>query len=189
LKSEERSQLVVPDKSHEFVPVDDVIFDDLGPEKSVFVSQGLCIANSAVDNNLAVYLGLERLGLKHSHLHTLGEDMGVKTVTIVQKTLEQYTEKQFLPEFLANAQDAGASTFAIIVNEFTSTEGNFLYPTFRDGLHRGPSVMIYNDSEFSKQDFDGICQIYLGGKTNNPDSIGQFGLGALTMFHITEVSE
>ncbi|KAJ2928409.1 hypothetical protein H1R20_g8672, partial [Candolleomyces eurysporus] len=186
LSSEERSQLLVPDKFHQLRPVENVVFDDLGPEKSVFVSQGLHIVNSAVDDTLAVYLGLERLGLKHSHLHTLGEDMGVKTVTIVQKTLEQYTEKQFLPEFLANAQDAGASRFSIIVNEFASTQGNFLYPTFRDGLHKGPSVMVYNDSEFSKQDFDGICRTYLGGKTNSPDSIGQFGLGALTMFHITE---
>ncbi|RXW22304.1 hypothetical protein EST38_g3552 [Candolleomyces aberdarensis] len=186
LSSDERSQLLVPDKFHELRPVENVVFDDLGPEKSIFISQGLHIANSAVDDSLAVYLGLERLGLKHSNLHSLGEDMGVKTVTIVQKTLEQYTEKQFLPEFLANAQDAGASKFSIIVNEFASTEGNFLYPTFRDGLHKGPSVMVYNDSEFSKQDFDGICRTYLGGKTNNPDSIGQFGLGALTMFHITE---
>ncbi|KAJ2913096.1 hypothetical protein MD484_g7329, partial [Candolleomyces efflorescens] len=186
LEPEERSQLVVPNKSHQLVPVNDVVYDDLGPEKSLFVSQDLHIAHSAVGNGLAVYLGLERLGLKHSHLHDLGEDMGVKTVTVVQKTIQQYTEKQFLPEFLANAQDAGASTFTIIINEFTSTDGNFLYPTFRDGLHKGPSVMIYNDSEFSKKDFDGICQIYHGGKENDPDSIGQFGMGALTMFHITE---
>ena len=148
---------------------------------------GCVFPNSSIDDTLARALGLQRLGLKHAHLQTLGEDMGVTPATVVGLTLAQYTEKQFLPEFLANAHDAGASKLIIIINKYVSVEGNFLSPAL-ETLHNAPSVMVYNDREFSESDFEGICRTHIGGKANNRDSIGQFGLGALTMFHITEVS-
>jgi sacsin len=181
------SQLLVPDDLHHLRPIQDVLFNDVGENSLLLSENEVCLANSSIDDALAQDLGLQRLGHKHVHLQTLGEDMGVTPATIVEKTLAQYTEKQFLPEFLANAEDAGASKLMVITNDYTPTEGNFLSPALRR-LYDGHSVMVYNDSEFSDTDFEGICRTHIGGKANNPDSIGQFGLGALTMFHITEVS-
>ncbi|RXW22303.1 hypothetical protein EST38_g3550 [Candolleomyces aberdarensis] len=184
LTKDQHSQLLVPDDLDHLQPIQDVIFNDVGTHSLLLPRNEVCLASSSIDDALARALGLQRLGLKHVHLQTLGEDMGVTPATIVEKTLAQYTEKQFLPEFLANAQDAGASKLIIILNNYTSVEGNFLSPDL--GKLHGPSVMVYNDSEFSENDFEGICKTHIGGKAGNPDSIGQFGLGALTMFHITE---
>jgi hypothetical protein len=50
-----------------------------------------------------------------------------------------------------------------------------------------PSLVVYNNEKFSDQDFKGICQTSVGGKEGRSNTIGQFGLGALTMFHFTEV--
>ncbi|RXW22308.1 hypothetical protein EST38_g3561 [Candolleomyces aberdarensis] len=185
LSEGQRSQLLIPDDHHHLLPIQDVLFNDVGANSLLLPRNEVCLANSSIDDTLARDLELQRLGLKHVHLQTLGEDMGVTPATIVQKTLAQYAEKQFLPEFLANAQDAGASKLMIILNNYTTVEGNFLSPAM-ERLHDGPSVMVYNDSEFSASDFEGICKTHIGGKADNPDSIGQFGLGALTMFHITE---
>ncbi|KAJ2928408.1 hypothetical protein H1R20_g8671, partial [Candolleomyces eurysporus] len=185
LTEDQRSQLLVPDDLHRLQPIQDVLFNDVGAHSLLLPRNEVCLASSSIDDALARALGLQRLGLKHVHLQTLGEDMGVTPATIVEKTLAQYTEKQFLPEFLANAQDANASKLMVILNNYVSVEGNFLSPAL-ERLHDGPSVMVYNDSEFSDKDFEGICKTHIGGKVDNPDSIGQFGLGALTMFHITE---
>jgi sacsin len=187
LTESQLSQLLVPDDVHRLRPIQDVLFNDVGENSLLLPRTEACLASSSINDALAMALGLRRLGLKHAHLRTLGEDMGVTPATIVEKTLAQYTEKQFLPEFLANAQDAGASKLMVMINDYISVEGNFLSPALKT-LHDRPSIMVYNDSEFSEQDFEGICKTFIGGKGNDPDSIGQFGLGALTMFHITEVS-
>jgi sacsin len=183
----QRSQLLVPDDLDRLQPIQDVLFNDVGEHSRLLSRDEVCLASSSIDDDLAKDLGLQRLGLKHVHLQTLGEDMGVTPATLVEKTLAQYTDKQFLLEFLANAQDAGASKLLIVLNKYASVEGNFLSSDLQR-LYDGPSVMVYNDSEFSDPDFKGICSTHIGGKAGNPDSIGQFGLGALTMFHITEVS-
>ncbi|KAJ2918884.1 hypothetical protein MD484_g1554, partial [Candolleomyces efflorescens] len=185
LNEDQRSQLLVPDDVHQLQPIQNVLFNDVGANSLLRPRSEVRLASSSIDDDLAMALKIKRLGHEHVHLRTLGEDMGISPATIVEKTLAQYTEKQFLPEFLANAQDAGASKFVIMINDYTSAEGNFLSPALRT-LCSGRSIMIYNDSEFSDQDFEGICKSYIGSKGDNPDSIGQFGLGALTMFHITE---
>ncbi|RXW22295.1 hypothetical protein EST38_g3559 [Candolleomyces aberdarensis] len=185
LSEDERSQLLVPDDLHRLQHIQDVLFNDVGPNSLLLPPNEVCLANSSIDDTLARALELKRLGLEHVHLQKIGEDMGITLATIVQKTLAQYTDKQFLLEFLANAQDAGASKFMVILNDYISVEGNFLSLDLAK-LHDSPSVMVYNDSEFSESDFEGICKTHIGSKVDNPDSIGQFGLGALTMFHITE---
>jgi sacsin len=164
-----------------------MVYNDVGSRALIAqLPPGQDVANSKVDDELARELRLERLGLKFVFLQSLGEDMGISPATVVKKTLEQYTEKQFLPEFLANAEDAGASRFEVILNDPSPTRGPFLSYAL-EKLYVGPSVMVCNDSEFTEKDFDGICRTHIGGKVDQTDSIGQFGLGALTMFHIAEV--
>jgi sacsin len=51
-----------------------------------------------------------------------------------------------------------------------------------------PALIIHNNSTFSDRDFKGILRVGTGGKRGRMDTIGQFGLGSLVMFHFTEVS-
>lgn len=55
-------------------------------------------------------------------------------------------------------------------------------------LVEAPTLVIYNNSVFTDVDFRGICETSVGGKRDLTGTIGQFGLGAATMFYFTEVS-
>ena len=187
LDQEQRSKVFVPDTDMVLRPVSNVYFNDIG-DRSVLVSAGadLFHAHPRMDESLCRDLKMGRLGLKFIHLQTPGEDMGEKPITTVSRTLGQYTKKQLLPEFFANACDAKATVFSVLLNEFHGSTTKLLSPSMAK-FYDCPSLLIYNDSTFSEKDFEGIRRTNVGGKKNRSDTFVQFGLGALTMFHLTEV--
>jgi len=187
LDEEQHSKIFVPDIDMVLRPVSNVYFNDID-DRAALVSAGadLFHAHPRIDESLCRDLKLGRLGLKFAHLQTPGEDMGEKPITTVCRTLGQYTKKQLLPEFVANACDAKATVFAVLLNEFHGSTTKLLSPSMAK-FYDCPSLLIYNDSTFSEKDFEGICRTNVGGKKDRSDAIGQFGLGALTMFHLTEV--
>ncbi|TFK17299.1 hypothetical protein FA15DRAFT_661546 [Coprinopsis marcescibilis] len=185
----QRNQLLVPDDSYHMQPIHKVLFNDVGERAILVPRDNFHLAFPPLDSTLARDLNLDRLGLKFVNLQEPFEDMGADPLTLVQTTLRQYKEKQFMTEFLANAQDAGATKFAVIVNDFSAVQGKekrLLCPEM-EKFYDCPSVLVYNNSVFSDQDFEGICRTHVGGKGQNLHSIGQFGLGVLTMFHVAEV--
>jgi hypothetical protein len=109
--------------------------------------------------------------------------MGQAPIITVKWTLQQYTNKQFLLEFLANAEDAKATTFKVAVNLTTVREEQYLQVLLpaMEYLCRLPSLVVYNNAQFTPQDFEGICHTSVGGKEGRPDTIGEFGLGVLPL--------
>jgi hypothetical protein len=188
LSDEQRGQLLIPDEHCYLRPRTDVVFNDIGERAVLVPRDDFFLAWPLIDEVLTRALDLPRLGLKFVDLQDSPEDMGASPVTLVQKTLKQYSETQFLYEFVANAQDASATTFSVILNDFTARGGpRRLLSQAMDKFYTCPSVLVYNDSKFSDEDFQGILRTHVGGKKDNSASVGQFGLGALTMFHFTEV--
>lgn len=186
LNEEERTQIVVPDICGGIYPIERIYFNDIG-DRSCLVNPGdRMLTHLSVDDDLARKIGLERLGLLSSFTDT-GIDMGEQLPTRIRNLLKQYTEQQILSELLANAADSGATKFGIVLDEKETTGSKLLYPAMMP-FQSCPSLVIYNNSTFSRVDFDGICTVGTGGKTGRSDTIGQFGLGALSMFHFTEVS-
>ena len=51
-----------------------------------------------------------------------------------------------------------------------------------------PIFIFYNDSVLSKLDFLGLRQVGRGGKTNEIDTHGRHGRGALAFYYFTDVS-
>ena len=45
--------------------------------------------------------------------------------------------------------------------------------------------MVYNDAEFTEDDWDGIKRVYNSVKADDPLRVGRFGLGFKSVFHIT----
>ncbi|KAH6903842.1 hypothetical protein BKA70DRAFT_1227194 [Coprinopsis sp. MPI-PUGE-AT-0042] len=176
---------------HRLRPRAEIVFNDIG-ERSILVERDdFFLASTMIDVNLANALRIPHLGIIAAGLGDEMEDMGASALTLVQQTLKQYTEKQFLSEFLANAHDAGATTFSVILNDFSlppTDAPRVLKSSTMKEFYDCPSVMIYNDSLFSDEDFKGILKTHVGGKRDNDESVGQFGLGALTMFHFTELA-
>lgn len=149
------------------------------------------IAHDLLEESLARKLGLGRLGLKYVDFSDTYVDMGQDLVTTVRNNLEQYKDKQFATEFLANAVDANATEFALVVNRFHPLPDESVQALSAElaPFCSSPSLVVYNNATFTDADFIGIRRTGIGGKEGKGDTIGQFGLGALTMFHFTEVKQ
>ena len=189
MSDEEHAALLIPDEQCILRPHSEIYFNDIAERASLIPAENHFIAHRLVDDALARKLNLSRLGLRFVDLNIPGVDMGEKPLTTVRNTLRQYTEQQFLIEFVANACDANATKLTFLVNEFCSNSienTRLLSPTMQK-FFDCPSLVVYNNAKFSDEDFTGICRTSIGGKEGKSDTIGQFGLGALTMFHITEV--
>ncbi|KAG6882917.1 hypothetical protein C0992_010280 [Termitomyces sp. T32_za158] len=184
-----RSQILVPDRSCTLRPLPSVFYNDIGDRAMlVALSDDEYLAHDIIRSSLAKALNMGMLGLKYINFKSLGIDMGEQLTTTIANKLRSYTPRQVLTEFVANASDAGATEFGIIVDEVTPP--SHMYKILSSQLAEvinGPSLVLYNDSVFTPADFDGICQTGVGGKSSRSDSIGQFGFGALTMFHLTDV--
>ncbi|KAF8178073.1 hypothetical protein BJ912DRAFT_1033332 [Pholiota molesta] len=190
LNEEDRSGLLVPDVNNILRPFSETFFNDIGDQVRLIPPDGSFISHPLLEDNLAQKLSLGRLGLKYADLAISGVEMGEKPVITVRKTLSQYTEKQFTTEFLANAADANATEFSLLINNFRgdqATEIHALSPVMAK-FCTSPSLVVHNNATFADEDFTGICRTSVGGKQNKRETIGQFGLGALTMFHFTELA-
>lgn len=52
---------------------------------------------------------------------------------------------------------------------------------------QGPALVIYNDAEFTEDDFDALCKLGVGNKRDNTDKIGRHGLGFNSVYHYTDI--
>ncbi|KAK0447435.1 uncharacterized protein EV420DRAFT_1713851 [Desarmillaria tabescens] len=186
MTEEERSKILVPDVSGQLRPSSEVYFNDLGDR--AFIEAGdLTLAHPQLNEQIAKRLHMSRLGLKFLHLKKPAVDMGEKLTTTIRNVLKQYTEQQTLTEFFANASDAGATEFKILVDDRHAPCERLLSPIMAP-FQRCSSLIVYNNSTFTQTDFEGICKTGVGGKEGETSTIGQFGLGALSMFHFTELA-
>ena len=111
-----------------------------------------------------------------------------KLRTVISDTLERYPIESTFNEFLANADDAGATKITWILDECRHKlyDSSSLLTTELKPF-QGPALLVCNDAVFSKKDFAGFKDIGQGGKRDNIHSTGMFGRGALSMYHFTDV--
>jgi hypothetical protein len=188
MSDEERSRLLVPNANCHLRPIACVYYNDLGP-RACFVSlpDFVSVAHQSLPPELAKGLGMTFIG--HSGLKSLlidDHDMGEALTSRIRNVLVQYTVEQAFTEFLANAADAKATTFGILLDDQPFAGSHLLSPELAE-IQSRPSLVIYNDAVFDDKDFNGIRNVGVGGKVGKSNAIGQFGLGALSMYHFTEV--
>ena len=189
LTDEEKAKLLVPESHGHLLPVAQVYFNDLDPHQDLkSLPHNASVAHQNLSFELAKRLGMNFIG--HSGLKSLlitDRDMGEALTSRIESVLAQYSVEQAFSEFLANAADAKATTFGIMLDERPAATSRVLSPALVE-IQVHPSLIVYNNSVFDKKDFDGILNVGRGGKIGESDTIGQFGLGALSMFHFTDVS-
>jgi len=187
LTDEERANIYVPDNNFQPHPIAHLLYNDIQDRHVLIHHDDFFLAHPKVDETLVTKLRMERLGLKFLYLKNPGIDMGEQLTTRIRNVLAEYTEHQIFTEFLANAADAEASDFGILVDEFQAPDSMLLSSAMAP-FQSCPSLVIYNNGTFTDKDFEGIRRIGTGGKVGKTCTIGQFGLGALSMYHFTEVS-
>lgn len=189
ISEEQRRHILVPDLNNALLPLDEVYYNDIGHRDCLIpTNTDLHIVHSTVSETLASKLRIQFLGLKFAEVKGPCRDMGEHPITTIRNKLRDYTEQQFLTEFVANAADAGATEFGILIDQYQDSGENTLSRAM-EKFQKCPSLVIHNNAIFTDKDFDqGICETGRGGKRERTDTIGQFGSGALTMFHFSEVS-
>ena len=88
-------------------------------------------------------------------------------------------------ELLANADDAGASRFAVTLDKT-------VYPCAKIPVRElqrfwGPAMVVYNDAIFSEDDFKSLCRMDEGSKGSKTTMIGKYGLGINCVYHWTDL--
>ncbi|KAJ7461554.1 hypothetical protein FB451DRAFT_1371271 [Mycena latifolia] len=183
------SRILVPgeDSTSILRPIAHVYFKDTAAGFSP--GPGYFRTHSAVSMSLAQALHVEALSSM-----ALGNDdddfddlqMGEDFTKRVESVLKDYDVEYALNEYLANAADAKATEFSIVLDERTFECSKVIGPKLAD-LQRRPSLFLYNNGVFTRDDFRGLRTVGQGGKGSDPDSIGRYGLGALSLFHFTDV--
>ncbi|KAM3923090.1 sacsin-like [Leptodactylus fuscus] len=125
--------------------------------------------------------------LKISSLSNWGSEFGSRErlTTRIKNILKEYSSKKdIVKELLQNADDAEASEIHFVLdNRQHKTKRVF-------GLEwhplQGPALCVYNNKKFNDQDIEGIQQLGIGGKEDDLDKTGKFGLGFNSVYHITD---
>ena len=180
ITDQEQASLLVPIDTGDLVPLRTGVCYHKGG--SNFDGGKMAVAHHLISEKLAKKIGIQHLRLDEVES---GIDLGGKPITIIRNTLRQYEPKQFFTEFIANASDAAAKRFSILIDDHEGPREHLLSEGL--AIFQGASLVVHNDGIFSPKDFRGILQTGIGGKRGRTSVIGHFGLGALSMFHFTEV--
>jgi len=187
----QRARIFVPDQTGVLRRVDEVYYDDLNrsgvtqkldygvpshPDLSKSLASGIALR----------FLSSLELGEDDDDDDVDDMDMEEDLCIRIAGVLKDHDVKYALNEFLANAVDAGASRFSVLLDSQSFESKTVISPEMAE-FQQGPSLILHNDKMFKEKDFFGLRKIGQGGKSGDSDTIGRFGLGALSMFHFTEV--
>ncbi|KAM5132594.1 sacsin-like [Mantella aurantiaca] len=103
----------------------------------------------------------------------------------LQNILRKYPDGgQILKELIQNADDAKATEVIFLYDEREYGTDTL----YSKDLHviQGPALLAYNNETFTDQDWDGIQRPGNSIKRKDPDTVGRFGLGFNSVYHITD---
>ena len=98
-----------------------------------------------------------------------------------------YPEGALLKEMVQNADDAGASTFKVLLDCRTHPTSSLIGPAL--AKFQGPALLTYNDAVFTDTDFESIQHIGGSRKTaaEARTKTGRFGVGFNSSYHVTDL--
>ena len=98
-----------------------------------------------------------------------------------------HPDTSIFKEFVQNADDAGASEIAFILDQRVFSDRHLLSDSSNwKQLQRMPSLLVFNNRKFTDQDLEGITKLGRGGKQDTPETIGRFGIGFNVAYHVTD---
>ncbi|EJD51980.1 hypothetical protein AURDEDRAFT_181547 [Auricularia subglabra TFB-10046 SS5] len=185
-----RAALLVPDVSGKMHAPDDVCFNNV-PGTSVEVAGQVALCHPGLSSEIAERLDLRRLSdifanRAEEEDEDEDEDFGEDLYDRIRGVLRDYSPNFALNEFIANANDAKATTFTVVLDETEQSFTAALSPELAE-CQAGPSLILHNDGVFTEADFHRIRRFGRTKETLDQHAIGQFGLGALNFYHFSDV--
>ena len=112
------------------------------------------------------------------------EDLCDRLSTILQG---YHPDTSIFKEFVQNADNAGASEIAFILDQRVFSDRHLLSDSNNwKQLQQMPSLLVFNNQKFTDQDLEGITKLGRGGKQDTPETIGRFGIGFNVAYHVTD---
>ena len=103
----------------------------------------------------------------------------------IQNILREYPfDITVLKELLQNADDAKACKMCVILDKRTHGGESLLSEKWQK--LQGPALLVWNNTTFSERDIKGIQELGLGSKRSEAESIGQYGIGFNSVYHLTD---
>ena len=110
----------------------------------------------------------------------------ISLTTRIKSIIRNYGQHiDVFKELIQNADDAGATEVKFLIDWRSHPTITLFKAEMKQW--QGPALYAYNDAVFQKQDFDNICKVEGGTKSNDPTKIGRFGLGFCSTYHLTDV--
>lgn len=161
-------------------------FDDDEVENVIFIHRTVNIKTAMILGVKSIkqqcFMEAEEVGLQEWGQN---ERLTERIKTLLR---EGYSDGLSIPkELVQNADDAGAKTVKFMYDERDNVKHSRRLFTRKMAECHGPSLWVYNDSQFSQDDLESITK--LNGATKSADStkIGKFGLGFCSVYNITDV--
>lgn len=90
-----------------------------------------------------------------------------------------------LQELIQNADDAGATEVRFLTDSREHDSTDLLFEKEKFAPFQGPALYAWNDAKFKGNDWKCLAKISNGSKEDDVLKIGKFGLGFLSVFHLT----
>ncbi|KZV98960.1 hypothetical protein EXIGLDRAFT_762968 [Exidia glandulosa HHB12029] len=115
------------------------------------------------------------------------EDFGEDLYDRIRGVLRDYDRTFAMNEFVANANDASATTFTVLLDEGAWPVNSALSPELAE-CQSTPALLLHNDSRFTADDFRRMRRFGRTKDAVQEHAVGQFGLGALNFWHFCDVA-
>ncbi|GES91935.1 sacsin isoform X1 [Rhizophagus clarus] len=194
-KLEKLDGLLIPSNENMLIELHEIHFDDMDDRLDEEMRSNLKITHNLVTLDVARELEIQTLTGK-IYGNSYAGDIDWKTyeqneslTTRIKNIIKDYSINSLFKEFLQNADDAKATRFFVIVDEREANENSAQKTLFSEEMKdwQGPAIWIYNDAEFSPEDFQSLIKLGVGGKSHDDTKIGKFGIGFNCAFHVTDL--
>ena len=155
------------------------------------VDEGYLYCSGCVERDTAIHLGVEPvrsillddLDITSDEIEEFGqvEELPRRLNELLRLYPRDVT---FLKELIQNADDANATKLYFILDKREHSNLTVISEEWK--ALQGPALLFWNDSPFSDEDLVGIQKIGLGNKRDDPDKIGQYGIGFNVVYHFTD---
>lgn len=122
---------------------------------------------------------------KYSHCFGRPFGQSERLTDRIKNVLKSYPcDSGVFQEIIQNADDAGATEIHFINDPRQHETTRVLSEQWKD--LQGPALCVFNDCAFTEEDIEGIQRLGIGGKMNNPEKTGKYGIGFNAVYHVTD---
>ena len=102
-----------------------------------------------------------------------------------ESVLYIYDHNTIIQELIQNADDAGATEVKFLLDHRQHSCNDVVFDDFE--RFQGPALYAWNNAVFRENDWQSIGKIGQSKKKDDPIKVGRFGLGFLSVFHLTGI--